>query len=86
MVDPGDPWPTDRLHWDYNPLGWLKSKAVDDDCENLWRIHNSLYDLGQWINKHPGIVQNIATLKARKVVEKHFLHRRAGLDPVDQGY
>ena len=54
VVDPGDPWPTDRLHWDYNPLGWLKAKAVDDDCENLWRIHNNLYDLSQWINKHPG--------------------------------
>ena len=32
----------------------LKAKAVDDDCENLWRIHNSLYDLSQWVNKHPG--------------------------------
>ena len=45
---------TDRLHWDYNPLGWLKAKAVDDDCENLWRVHNGLYDLSQWVNKHPG--------------------------------
>ena len=58
-MDPEDPWPTDRLHWDYNPLGWLKAKAVDDKCENLWRIHNSLYDLSQWVNKHPGIVENI---------------------------
>ena len=54
IVDPGDPWPTDRLHWDYNPLGWLKAKAVDDKCENLWRIHNNLYDLSKWVNKHPG--------------------------------
>ena len=27
---------------------------VDDGCEGLWRIHDGLYDLGGWENKHPG--------------------------------
>ena len=88
MVDPGDPWPTDRLHWDYNPLGWLKAKAVDDDCENLWRIHNNLYDLSQWINKHPGeckIFTSGGCLLSFKIFVTDIACRWAGLDLADQG-
>ena len=88
MVDPGDPWPTDRLHWDYNPLGWLKAKAVDDDCENLWRIHNNLYDLSQWINKHPGeckICTPGGCLLSFKIFVTDISCRWAGLDLADKG-
>lgn len=33
---------------------WLKGKQVDDGAEGLWRIHDDLYDLSQWVNNHPG--------------------------------
>lgn len=33
---------------------WLKSKRQQDDAEKLWRIHNSLYDLTDFIQYHPG--------------------------------
>jgi len=80
-VDPGDPWPTDRLHWDYNPLGWLKAKAVDDECENLWRIHNNLYDLSQWINKHPGGQDWILLTKGTDITEAFETSHAFGVSP-----
>jgi hypothetical protein len=33
---------------------WLKGKAMDDGAEGLWRVHNGLYDLEAFVNKHPG--------------------------------
>lgn len=41
-----------------NPLKtsfrWLEGKRADDGAEGLWRIHEGLYDLGDFIQKHPG--------------------------------
>lgn len=33
---------------------WIKQKRNDDGAEGLWRIHDGLYDLSSWIDKHPG--------------------------------
>lgn len=33
---------------------WLKSKQLDDGAEGLWRIHDDLYDLTSFVDKHPG--------------------------------
>ena len=34
---------------------WLKYKRADDDIgPGLWRIHDGLYDLRPYINRHPG--------------------------------
>lgn len=34
---------------------WLDAKREDDNVEDgLWRIHNTLYDLTEFIDKHPG--------------------------------
>jgi hypothetical protein len=35
-------------------LRWLKGKRADDGAEGLWRIHDKLYDLNEFIQKHPG--------------------------------
>jgi len=67
--DPGDVWPTNRLHWAYNPLDWLKSKAVDDDCSGLWRIQDSLYDFGDWVERHPGGGDWITLTKGTDITE-----------------
>ena len=33
---------------------WLEGKRVDDNAENLWRVHDKIYDLTDFISKHPG--------------------------------
>jgi len=33
---------------------WIKARRKEDGADELWRIHNGLYNLEQWISKHPG--------------------------------
>ncbi|CAO1355231.1 unnamed protein product [Diamesa serratosioi] len=35
-------------------FSWLEGKRVDDNAEKLWRVHDKLYDLTDFISKHPG--------------------------------
>ncbi|XP_011192500.1 cytochrome b5-related protein [Zeugodacus cucurbitae] len=34
--------------------GWTESKQKDDEAEGLWRIKDELYDLTEFIPRHPG--------------------------------
>ena len=47
-------YPTYRDTTAKNVYLWLEGKKKDDGAENLWRIHDGLYDLSSFINKHPG--------------------------------
>ena len=33
---------------------WIKGKQIDDECGDLWRVHDKLYDLSDFIHSHPG--------------------------------
>jgi cytochrome b involved in lipid metabolism len=33
---------------------WLQRKKLDDNAEGLWRVHDKLYDLINFIQRHPG--------------------------------
>lgn len=33
---------------------WLEGKRKDDYAEGLWRVHDKLYDLTDFIVRHPG--------------------------------
>lgn len=33
---------------------WLAGKRADDNAEGLWRVHDKLYDLTDFIDTHPG--------------------------------
>jgi hypothetical protein len=33
---------------------WLEGRCVDDNAEELWRVHDKIYDLSDFANKHPG--------------------------------
>lgn len=33
---------------------WMEGKIKDDYAEGLWRIHNKLYNLNDFISNHPG--------------------------------
>lgn len=37
-----------------DPVQWLTGKAMDDGAEGLWRVHNGIYDLTDFVSKHPG--------------------------------
>lgn len=44
---------------------WLKHKHLDDNLQGLWRIHDGLYDLSGYIDKHPGGRQWLEITKVR---------------------
>jgi hypothetical protein len=33
---------------------WLEGRREDDNAEGLWRVHDKIYDLRDWADKHPG--------------------------------
>lgn len=33
---------------------WLQGRRADDGAEGLWRVHDKLYNLNDFIDKHPG--------------------------------
>lgn len=33
---------------------WIEGKRRDDSAEELWRVHDKIYDLTDFIPKHPG--------------------------------
>lgn len=45
---------------------WLESRRNDDNAEGLWRVHDSLYDLNVFVNRHPG---GADWIKLTKVIE-----------------
>ena len=53
---------------------WLHSKRMDDNAEGLWRVHNDLYDLSSWTDKHPGGADWIKLTKA-SVIRSRWLGR-----------
>lgn len=47
-------FPTNRYKLFQSPDDWLKNRQCDGGAENLWRVHDNLYDLSSFIQKHPG--------------------------------
>lgn len=33
---------------------YMQGRRKDDNAEGLWRVHDKLYDLNSYIDKHPG--------------------------------
>lgn len=33
---------------------WLKGRRADDNAEGLWRVHDKLYNLKDFVEFHPG--------------------------------
>jgi Cytochrome b5-like Heme/Steroid binding domain len=36
-------------YWKY-----LQGRRKDDEAEGLWRVHDKIYDLSEFVNRHPG--------------------------------
>lgn len=45
-------FPTNYPH--LTPDQWLRAKKIDDNVGPYWRVHNKLYDLTDFIDRHPG--------------------------------
>ena len=48
------PYPSKRDVLHKSAATWTEGKRIDDGVGNYWRIHDKIYDLTNFINKHPG--------------------------------
>ncbi|XP_039749545.1 cytochrome b5-related protein-like isoform X1 [Pararge aegeria] len=56
---------------------WLLGKSMDDGAEGLWRVHDSLYDLGQFVESHPGGGEWLELTKGTDITEAFECHHIA---------
>lgn len=54
---------------------WLKGRREDDNAEGLWRVHDKLYNLRDFIDKHPGGREwlELTEVRIEKIVIISFL-------------
>lgn len=50
---------------------WLAGKQIQDGAEGLWRIHDDIYDLTDFVSSHPGGSQ---WLEFTKVISIHSFY------------
>ncbi|VVD02306.1 unnamed protein product [Leptidea sinapis] len=53
---------------------WLAGKKVQDGANGLWRVHDSLYDLTNFIDFHPGGTQWLEFTKGTDITEAFETH------------
>ncbi|XP_001842477.2 cytochrome b5-related protein [Culex quinquefasciatus] len=70
--------PTNRLEGSQNIYRWLDGKRADDGAEGLWRIHDTLYDLSDFIGKHPGGKSWLKVTKGTDITEAFETHHIGG--------
>lgn len=60
---------------------WLKGKHLDDEAEGLWRIHDNLYDLTDFVTQHPGGPLWLQQTKGTDITEAFETHHIRGVPP-----
>uniref|UniRef100_A0A1I8P0Z1 Cytochrome b5-related protein n=1 Tax=Stomoxys calcitrans TaxID=35570 RepID=A0A1I8P0Z1_STOCA len=58
---------------------WLKGKQLDDEAEGLWRIYDNLYDLTDFVAKHPGGSFWLERTKGTDITEPFETHHIKGV-------
>lgn len=53
---------------------WLEGRRHDDGAEGLWRIHDTLYDLTDFVERHPGGSEWIRLTKGTDITEAFETH------------
>ncbi|XP_030751762.1 cytochrome b5-related protein-like isoform X2 [Sitophilus oryzae] len=61
---------------------WLEDKRETDGAEGLWRVGDSLYDLNEFIRKHPGGPEWLELSKGLDITEAFEVHH-ISKDPRD---
>ncbi|CAG4992213.1 unnamed protein product [Parnassius apollo] len=62
-----------------DPVQWLSGKVLDDGADGLWRVHDKLYDLTSFVEKHPGGEEWLELTKGTDITEAFETHH---LNPV----
>lgn len=62
-------YPKDRDHPLKSALKWIKGKRADDAVWPYWRIHDGLYDLTEFAERHPGGKVWIETTRGTDITE-----------------
>lgn len=70
----GIKYPTLRDHPLHTGEKWLEGKNIDDGAEGYWRIHDSLYNLNGFIEKHPGGKDWLQLTKGTDITEAFESH------------
>ncbi|XP_047492197.1 cytochrome b5-related protein-like [Penaeus chinensis] len=47
-------YPSNRDAAEKSAASWMEGKRIDDDVGPYWRVHDKIYDLEKFIDKHPG--------------------------------
>lgn len=55
-------------------IRWLDGKRMDDNAEGLWRVHDKLYDLKEFIAIHPGGSEWIKLTEGTDITEQFETH------------
>lgn len=53
---------------------WIEGKRIDDNAEGLWRIHDKLYDVSSFIERHPGGAEWLTITKGVDITEQFETH------------
>ncbi|XP_053694354.1 cytochrome b5-related protein-like [Sabethes cyaneus] len=67
-------YPTFRDEPLKSPYRWLEGRTHDDGAEGLWRIHDTLYDLTDFAERHPGGPDWIKLTKGTDITELFETH------------
>ncbi|XP_060801857.1 cytochrome b5-related protein [Amyelois transitella] len=67
-------YPSLRDEWIRDPINWLQGKAMDDGAEGLWRVNDKLYDLSDFVKKHPGGEEWLELTKGTDITEAFEAH------------
>ncbi|XP_037978503.2 cytochrome b5-related protein [Plutella xylostella] len=71
------PYPALRSAAPRSPQQWLRGKQQQDGAEGLWRVHDGLYDLSEFVGLHPGgdlWIQSTKGTDITEAFESHHLH------------
>ena len=49
-------------------LNWLEGRRADDGAEGLWRIFDKLYDVSDFVDKHPGGKEWLTMTKVTRLI------------------
>lgn len=53
---------------------WLDGRRLDDNAEGLWRVHDKLYDLTDFVQRHPGGAEWLELTKGVDITEQFETH------------
>ncbi|CAI6365826.1 unnamed protein product [Macrosiphum euphorbiae] len=68
---------------------WIEARQKEDGADGLWRVYDGLYDLKQWIHKHPGGPQWLEITKGTDITElfeTYHLNQKAAKEVMGKFY